>query len=133
MGFLGFFEKIGRGIAHGFKKVGRGIASAGKWVYHKAIKPVGNFTYNKVLKPVGQGIAKGATFAYDKVIKPAGNFIGKQAEKAWNRFEKVQDAAVAGVSGLGKAADGLGSFLQNPLNVLLIGGGAIIAISYLKK
>ena len=117
MGF-NFFKAIGAGfkkidksigLSKGFKKVTHGISEAAKTVYHKVLTPV----YNKVLKPVA-------------------NTAMEMAHKSYQRMERFADAGANAAEGVGKGAQGLGSFLSNPLGVIAAGAGIIVMASIVK-
>jgi hypothetical protein len=120
MGFFDFiaapFKAIGSGLSTVVKTVGSGLSK----VYNAAIKPVGEFIYNKALKPV-----------YNKVLKPVFNGVVKPVfDGGMKVFNKSIDAGTKMMDLGVSTATGFSKILTNP--IMLIGGG-ILAIVVLTK
>lgn len=112
-GFSNFFTQ---GIPNFFtKQLPGAFKSAGTGFYEHVLHPV----YDKVIEP-----------AYHKIIEPVvdkgGQILGKVADTAEHTLDnasKLQDAAV-------NAAGGIGSFLSNPLYIII---GGVIAVAIVSK
>lgn len=101
----GFFTKT---IPNAFKSAGTGF-------YEKILRP----TYDKVLHPLYDKVAAPIIDKGVGLVGKVGDFAGKTIDNAG----KVEDAATG-------ALGGIGSFLSNPL-YLIVGG--IVAVALVSK
>jgi len=99
-GIKGFFKRIPKA----FEKIGKGIAKGAKAVYHKVLEP-----------------------AYNKVIKPIGKKIGDFVSHGIDRVDRLADASVSGVEGIGKLLN------SNVFMYGALGIGGLLVYNTIKK
>ncbi len=107
MGFLDFVKKIGNGLKKGVETIGGGIKKAAVSIHHSILKPI----YKSVIKPV-----------YEKAVKPVGKRVVNFVSHGIDRIERLSDAGVKGVEGIGAGISNLGNSPMMLFGLLALGG-----------